>query len=278
MQFLHLDPLFTPFGPSMAFEAFTFNGGEPHIKIDQPTQLPDAVRITTRVRSFNDMGLLLLAVDALKRMHVPHIELFLPYFPAARQDRLMQPGEPLSVKVIAELINNLQLQKVFVLDPHSDVTPALLNNVQVISNHAFVQEALANHHDFLLVAPDAGAHKKIHALANALNVTQVVECGKNRDVRTGELSGFNVFANDLNGKPCVVVDDICDGGGTFLGVAEALKKHNAGPLTLVVTHGIFSKGVEALSKQYEAIFCTDSFATNNHPKVTQLHCNKSWLA
>ncbi len=272
MKFLHLDPTFTPFDKSIAFEAFTFNGGEPHIKIKEDFEnsirvnssidqipIPDSIMITTRIRSFNDLGFLLIATDALRRMGIEKLSLFLPYFPAARQDRTMIKGEALSVKVYADIINAVNYHQVLIVDPHSAVTSALVNRVCVIDNHLFVQKALATEQDYYLIAPDGGALKKAYTLAQFLGEKQVIACSKNRDVQTGKLSGFKVFAEDLQGKTCVIVDDICDGGGTFIGLAKELKKKNAGDLILVVTHGIFSKGIEVLSTTFSKIYCTDSF-------------------
>ena len=280
MKYLHLDAHFTPFGKSIAFEAFTFNGGEPHIKIKtelgvSPKNLlsnkkSDEVLITTRIQSFNDLGFLLVANDALRRMGVEKVSLLLPYFPAARQDRFMVQGEALTVKVYADIINAASFEQVIILDPHSEVTPALLNNVTVVSNHQFVKKALATETDYLLISPDGGALKKVYKLAQHLDGQPVIECNKMRDIKTGQLSGFKVFADDLAGKTCVIVDDICDGGGTFLGLAKALKAKNAGKLILVVTHGIFSKGFEELSAIFSKIYVTDAFKNVAHPAVTQI--------
>ncbi len=280
MKYLHLDADFTPFGKSIAFEAFTFNGGEPHIKIKEDfgkepnelfsNQAPNEVLMTTRIRSFNDLGFLLVATDALKRMGVTKVSLLLPYFPAARQDRVMVKGEALTVKIYADMINAAHYERVIILDPHSDVTPALLQSVQVVNNHRFVQKAIAKEQDYLLISPDGGALKKVYKLAQHLNGQRVIECSKMRDVKTGQLSGFKVFADDLEGKTCVIVDDICDGGGTFLGLAKALKAKNAGRLILVVTHGIFSKGFAELVTVFSEIYCTDSFQNKVAKGLTQL--------
>jgi ribose-phosphate pyrophosphokinase len=75
------------------------------------------------------------------------------------------------------------------------------------------------------------------------------------------LEGFRVYEDDLQGKDCLIVDDICDGGGTFIGLAKELKKHNAGNLYLSVSHGIFSKGLKELNQYFTNIFTTDSFKT-----------------
>ncbi|RZJ56117.1 MAG: ribose-phosphate pyrophosphokinase [Flavobacterium sp.] len=258
---LNLDPKFAPFQnqEQIKFQSFTFSGGEPHIKIVPDFDTNRKVTITHRLNSFNDLGLLCVTVDALRRMDVKIIELFIPYFPAARQDRVMIPGEPLSVKVYADIINAMQLNKVFVFDAHSEVTPALLNNSTVIPNYTFIQQVIKSiGNDVKLISPDGGALKKIYKVSEFLGGVEVVECSKSRDVKTGKLSGFKVYNDDLEGMDCLIVDDICDGGGTFVGLAEELKKKNAGKLYLAVSHGIFNKGFEVLDC-FDRIFTTNSF-------------------
>lgn len=270
MRYLHLDPSFTPFEKSIDFKSFVFNGGEPHINI-LDKNIGNSITITQRINSFNDLGLLLIATDALRRMNVKEIDVFIPYFPAARQDRVMVAGESLSVKVYTDSINAQNYNQVTIFDPHSEVTPALLDRVTVIQNYEFVKQCL----DFIkeevvLISPDGGALKKIYKVSEFLGGVEVVECSKKRDVKTGALSGFRVYEDDLEGKHCVIVDDICDGGGTFLGLATALKEKNAGKLSLIISHGIFSKGYEELTKLFDTIFTTNSFRDINEEKVVQI--------
>jgi ribose-phosphate pyrophosphokinase len=275
---LNLDPSFSPLGKenNIEFQAFTFSGGEPHIKITSKLDAVYKVTITHRINSFNDMGFLLIAVDALRRSGVKDINLVIPYFPAARQDRVMVAGESLSVKVYADLINNLQLNQVTIFDSHSEVAIALLNNCNAVNNHAFIQEVVQQVGAVKLISPDGGALKKIYKVAAALDGMEVVEGSKSRDVKTGQLSGFKVYADDLGGADCLVVDDICDGGGTFMGLATELKKKNAGKLYLAVSHGIFSKGLDALSQHFEIIFTTDSIRNMEaHPQLVQLNLSNS---
>jgi len=270
---LNLDPQFNPFPDQQQidFDAFTFSGGEPHIKIKSDLNSAQSVLITHRLTSFNDVGLLLIAIDAVRRMLVEEIRVCIPYFPAARQDRVMVMGESLSVKVYADLLNQCRLNGVIVFDPHSEVTPAVIDNCLVVNNFSFIETILKDLPDnTLLVAPDGGALKKIYKLAAYLKTYDVIECGKTRDVATGKLSGFKVYADDLSGRPCLIVDDICDGGGTFMGLAGELKNKGAGDLYLAVSHGIFNKGTEDLSKHFTRLYTTDSFRTIVDEAVTQV--------
>lgn len=273
---LNLDKDFSPLGNEKAinFQSFIFSGGEPHVKIQSDFDANETVTITHRLNSFNDLGLLCVAVDALRRMDVKIINLFIPYFPAARQDRVMIPGEPLSVKVYADILNAMQLNKVTVFDAHSEVTSALVNNCVVIPNHQFIAAVLKTiGNNVKLISPDGGALKKIYKVSEFLGGVDVVECSKSRDVKTGKLSGFKVYSDDLQGADCLIVDDICDGGGTFIGLAEALKNKNAGKLFLAVSHGIFNKGFADL-KCFDGIFTTDSFRDFEEGEVVQIRLSK----
>ena len=84
------------------------------------------------------------------------------------------------------------------------------------------------------------------------------------------LTGFKVYAEDLKGCDCLIVDDICDGGGTFIGLANELKNKNAGKLYLAVSHGIFSRGFDDLEKCFTKIFTTDSIKKPEHNSLTQI--------
>ncbi|MDC0230419.1 ribose-phosphate diphosphokinase [Aureispira] len=270
---LNLDPTFTPLGDinGIDYQAFTFSGGEPHVKIISDLSSVEHVNISHRIKSFNDIGLVLISVDALRRSGVKSIDLIIPYFPAARQDRVMVAGESLSVKVYADIINALKLNKVIIYDSHSEVAIALLNNCKPVSNHLFIKKVIDSIGDVTLLSPDGGALKKIYKLSAYLGGIKVVECSKSRDVKTGKLSGFKVYSDDLKGANCIIVDDICDGGGTFMGLAKELKKKNVGKLYLAVSHGIFNKGLDELTNYFDKIFTTDSFsALEAHPQLVQL--------
>ncbi len=258
---LNLDTSFKPLGENQVlFDSFIFSGGEPHIKIKSDLKNTEEVTITVRVTSFNDFGMLLCAIDAVKRSGVKNVHVFLPYFPGARQDRVMVAGEPLTVKVYANLLNNQELSSVTVFDPHSEVTPALLNNCKTITNYTFIEKVLQNiGKKALLISPDGGALKKIYKVSEYLGGINVIECSKKRNVTNGKLEGFKVYEEDLGGEDCLIVDDICDGGGTFMGLAVELKKKNAGDLYLAVSHGIFNKGIAALNEHFKKIYTTDSF-------------------
>lgn len=270
------------------FESFTFSGGEPHIKLDLRLLKDEIVDIiiTHRIETFKDMGILLLTVDSLRRINRNFkISLFLPYFPAARQDRVMVEGEAFSSAVYVKELDKLGFESITSYDVHSDVIGgmfAVLNTTFInLNNHKFVLKALdilypqRNATTPYLVSPDAGANKKIGKLATYLSKYQsidVIKCDKTRDVSTGEITGIEVYADDLKGRDCVIVDDIIDGGRTFIEVAKELKRKGAGDVHLIVSHGIFSKGILPLLPPLTRIITTDSlgrvkYITTNFNKI-----------
>jgi ribose-phosphate pyrophosphokinase len=231
------------FETNESVELKKFAGGECHVKLLTEFNEGEKVRINTRLNSSDDLMNLCLAVDALRNMYVSYIELFIPYIPYARQDRVMVPGEPLSVKVFANILNSLNLNKVIVFDAHSDVSVALINRCENTANYDMVKHFLKafNLKNFVLVSPDLGAYKKVDKLAQKIDYKGPIATGiKVRDLSTGQIIKSDVNTDDLKGQACIVIDDICDGGRTFIELATALKAKNAGDLYFIASHGIFS--------------------------------------
>lgn len=246
-----------------------FPTGEKHIRIRGLTHTDEPILF------FNDPSgdvmKLGLAVDICRRANVRHITLVMPFVPYARQDRVAAPGDPFSIKVFAKFVNSLGIDRVVITDPHSDVTPAVIDNSVVVYQHEVALEAVELLNGFVtapiaLVAPDLGASKKIKALQTALkekfDVTfPIIQCDKTRCVESGRITGFKVLDGNPEGHYCLQVDDICDGGGTFLGLANVIAERKPMGQALYVTHGIFSKGVDELSTKFQYLFASNSFPT-----------------
>ena len=272
---LNLSKGFDPFKRNaleINFETFIFKGGEMHIKLKAETNWmrnANHIYITHRIYNGDDVMLLMMAVNAVRNNgYDKKISLVLPYIPYARQDRICDVGEAFSLKVFANLLNSLEFSNVLVLDPHSEVSPTLINNCRALDMSLYVYNAITKiaSSNLCIVSPDAGSNKKISGLCKSYHLkeffkdsSEIIKCDKVRDVTNGKLTGFTVYSEDIKGKDCLIVDDICDGGGTFLGVAEALKAKGAGKLHLYITHGIFSNGLEELQKAFCTIHTTDSF-------------------
>lgn len=195
----------------------------------------------------------------------------LPYLPGARMDRGAVEG---SAVYAWFLMNDVNPSQIITLDPHSERATSLYTYresykedftfsvfpVERIIRKA-VQDAsrdIPGNADYVgVIAPDAGARDRAQAAATVMGVP-VYTAGKSRDFATGKLSGFHMV-DELPAKgTLLVVDDLCDGGGTFNGLAQAtgLPKER---LDLWVTHGIFSKGVEELLENFGVIHTTDSY-------------------
>lgn len=221
------------------------------------------------MRDMNDFMLLAQLVDAVRHVtdiSVSHLEL--AWLPWARQDRHMVNGDSFALKVFANQLNTLNFNKVLLLDPHSDAAAAAINNSVVIAQETCLMKSenlrqAISTGKLMLVAPDAGALKKIHNVAKASGARDYAILTKERDVATGNLTGFSLVSGTVAGKDVLIVDDLCDAGGTFIGSAQVLRDAGARSVSLYVTHGVFSKGVEnLLNNGIDAIYTTTSFASS----------------
>ena len=261
---------------SITYKMLKFTGGEIHVALQPPDTCPNQMiqpevtyTICAYITDSDDIMELLMLVDAMRRAGAKHLKLFCPYVPYARQDRVMNPGETLGIKVFTDLINQCNFEQVEVWDVHSDVTTALLNNVVNIPQEAFLEalpkKALAN---TILVAPDAGANKKTLKVAQALGL-EMVRADKVRDTKTGAITDTVVYCDNVGDKNFLIVDDICDGGRTFIELAKKLRPLTTGKIYLYVTHGIFSKGLDVFD-EIDHIFCPVPFpdVDKKNPKLT----------
>nr|WP_233830521.1 ribose-phosphate diphosphokinase [Paraburkholderia sp. ZP32-5] len=253
----------------VGMKVLKFPGGEMHVTVQ--TDVPaENLELSAHLPNGDAVMTLLMATDALRRAYPDTpIDLHLPYVPYARQDRVANPGESLSAKVFCELINAQGYRRVVIQDPHSDVTPALLDRVVIDDPlpalRRVVEHILDRHPDVALVAPDAGARKRVLKLASQLDLPAVF-ADKVRDTRTGAIKGTEIH-DALPDGALLVIDDICDGGRTFTELARVLhaKQDYASarrPLYLYVTHGIFSKGLDALLDGYTAVFTRNNWTSD----------------
>lgn len=248
----------------LTYEYFEFSDGQPHLRITSPLKEWEHVQVITRLATPKEFVVLGLALDVLRRTVKGRISVNISYVLGARMDRAISAAEPFTLKVLANMLNVAcaGASDIRILDPHSQVLLDLVPRSTGIGVAALVQSALAKlPPDTLVVCPDAGAVPRLVGLGLA-PTTGVVYCEKTRDPNTGALSGFAIKQTPtqdyLKDKPCLIVDDLCDGGGTFVGLAKVLRERGASSVNLCVTHGIFSKGVAAL-EGIDSIFVTDSY-------------------
>lgn len=226
-----------------------FPAGEVHVNVEK-------TRVTTQradLWSSNDIMEMLLRNDAQKRLGC-RLKWLIPYVPYARQDRVCNAGEALSIKVMADLIDTMDAAEVTIWDPHSDVAPALIHNVRLIEQHTLVKRIIRSQQYSGVVAPDVGAAKKAAKVAEMLGIP-LYQAHKVRNTQTGVITKTVLLDTiPLDTTRLLVVDDICDGGRTFIELGKLLKDYR---VDLYVTHGIFSKGVDELLAYYDSILCAN---------------------
>ncbi len=239
---------------------WTFPAGERGVRI-----LDDVHKnatIVVKYESSTDLIDMCLLVNALRHDGVENITCEIPYFPYARQDRVSYSGESFSLQVAAQIVNSCNFTKISILDPHSDVLAGMFapGVLEVIEQwHTLYSLVESNG---ALISPDAGALKKIYPLAKAKNMP-VIEASKKRDPKTGEISGTSIDLSEVvKYDTLYVVDDICDGGRTFIELGKEIRKAFTGTLKLVVTHGIFSKGMEVFDGIYDDVRCYNDMRKN----------------
>lgn len=247
---------------------FIFNGGEVHTQVDWYVAGSEDIVVHARLHSSDDIMKLCMVKDALDRAYPDNDKLLdMPYVPYARQDRVMEDGEALSIKVFANIINALNFKRVFTLDNHSDVATALIDHCENRSVLSVIEETpldsllMEENTNYVLVSPDAGAAKKTLKIAQQYGGLRVINCDKQRDTKTGEITGTYVnWGYSMKGMKLLIVDDICDGGRTFIEIAKAVQKFKPASIELLVSHGIFSKGLQPLlDSGISHIYTTDSF-------------------
>lgn len=218
----------------------------------------DPYLIKERINSYEDLFYVRAMADAVEDPHI--YTLYIPCLFGQRSDRRFADNKSFDLKLIAEIINNCNFKKVIILDPHSDVSLALIKNSYKETSSRFVRAAVdnvklrADNQNPLLVAPDAGAYKKVFEYG------QMFECPVVGAMKYRGKDGTIdlMFTHDVEGQECLIVDDLCDGGATFINLGKKLKDLKASHVYLYVTHGLFSKGFKDLAKVIDHVYCTNS--------------------
>lgn len=275
---------------SIQYKVSKFPDGQQTVDIEITKSLVrEDVQICSRLNSFEDLELIICANQALRNLNVKSVSLYVPYFLGARSDRKFQEGGVNYLKqVICPIINSQNFDSVTVIDPHSDVLEACLNNFNKETNFNLVNFAFegllidewrkttedwslnfwvntvwVKNQNIVLVSPDAGAYKKVFDVAKRFKIDNVATATKVRDLKTGQILKTEVPNLPVSTKEeefkYVIVDDICDGGRTFIELAKAIKEQRPNALIyLIVTHGIFSAGFDFLVQHFDGIYTTNS--------------------
>ncbi|MFK4481384.1 ribose-phosphate pyrophosphokinase [Curtobacterium sp. AB7] len=246
------------------FSAMRFPAGEAHVKVANDTAEPGDLTEIATLRGTNGDDLIMLGMwaDAVRQRGSMSVAL-VPYLPGARQDR----GLPFGAKVYADILNGFHLDQVIAFDPHSPVIVGLVDNLTVVTSEQVVRDAVVSAPGYDggdpytgIIAPDKGAVLRATAVAEACGLP-LYRAEKHRNPDTGKLDGFTCEPLPDTGR-FLVVDDICDGGGTFMGLAGStgLPKERLG---LWVSHGVFSGRAAQLADHFGEIVTTDSYPAQN---------------
>lgn len=258
---------------SCGFVLGKYPDGQQYVTIKdwQLLNLDEPIVIKSRLNTFLDLELIICANQALLEIGAKDVHLFIPYCIGGRSDRKFESGGINYIKkVIAPILNSQNFGKVTVMDPHSDVLEACINNFASFNNYSLVKMALTDidnkdnaQNRIVLVSPDAGAYKKIFGVAQYFNIGKIVTATKVRDLKTGKILATEVpnlpISTTEEELRYVIVDDICDGGRTFIELAKVIREQRPkAEIYLVVTHGIFSGGFDYLMQHIDRIYTTNS--------------------
>lgn len=193
------------------------------------------------------------------------VSLNLPYMPYARQDRVFEKGNPSPLYDFLVWLDGKQFAKINVCDIHNDkvLEEVTVNNLVHKEQLQCFKESLPydfdEYYDYV-IAPDKGAMGKAHSIAAHLE-TNIAFAGKTRNISTGRIESFDVPKVNFVGAKVLIPDDIFDYGGTFLGLAKALKDAGAKQVDLYITHMIAANGLKMLDGVIDRIYYYHTVAT-----------------
>ncbi len=250
-------------------EPINFPGGECHVTINPQWIKTDATFVDAFLYSSDDIMRLFLTVDAVKRISpTTHVHLAIPYIPYGRQDKVFNAGEAHGISVFSYLISTLDIYDLSFLDAHSSATELSLAaaGVSVIGGRMpWVGEAceeIIKNMDTIIVCPDAGAFgraREVYKKKAKAGEYEILHFSKKRDLSSGKIKSIcpvNSVGFSTAGKNAIIIDDICDGGRTFIEISKTLKNDFGIVKTyLWVTHGIFSEGLDFLKPHLNHIYC-----------------------
>lgn len=183
-------------------------------------------------------------VDLLKSYkNWGYVFLHIPFFPFARQDKEISNTTTFAKSTFVKLLKNLEFFEITTLDIHSLGDFRSLPQLKNITPEEYIQSAIRAVEPTVILYPDKGAKERYEYMLEGL---EFVYCEKIRDQLSGEIIGLKLKDQILTTDRALIVDDICDGGRTFIEVAKILKEQGVNEISLYTTHGIYSKGTQVL--------------------------------
>ena len=250
-----------------------FSDMEVFVEIQENVRGEDVFVIQSTSYPANDNLMeLLVALDALKRGSARRVTAVLPYFGYARQDRKSGPRTPISAKLVANLITEAGADRVLTVDLHAGQIQGFFD---IPTDNLFAAPVLSediskryNGDDLVMVSPDVGGVVRARGMAKRINADLAI-IDKRRE-RAGVSEVMNIIG-DVEGRRCILIDDIVDSAGTLCNAAVALKEAGATDVAAYVTHGVLSGGAVArvAASPIERLVITDSIQATEAVRVTQ---------
>ena len=240
----------------------TFSDGEISVEIEENVRGQDVYIIQSLCDPVNNnlMELLIMA-DALKRSSVERISVVLPYFGYSRQDRRARSARvPITAKVVANMLIGMGVERLLTIDLHADQIQGFFDIPvdNIYATPLFLADIhKQNYKDIIVVSPDVGGVVRARALAKQLNTDLAIVDKRRPEANVSEVMQI---IGDVNGKCCIIVDDICDTAGTLCHAADALKEKGASSVFAYITHPIFSGKADQniINSTIDSIIVTDT--------------------
>ena len=251
-----------------------FPDTEIYIKFEESVRGTDAFILQPTCAPIDQNLLeLLILIDALRRASARSITCVLPYYGYARQEKKDRPREPITAKLIANLITTAGADRIVAMDLHADAIQGFfdipvdhLTSVNVIADY-FVEKKLEN---VAVVSPDEGRVKKLRRFANKLNAPLAVGYKFHPEHGVSAVSGL---AGDVRGKTCIIYDDIISTGGSINAIVDTLLEHGALPeIYVACTHAVLAgPAMQRLSRpEIAELIVTDTIPVSEDKRIGKL--------
>lgn len=256
-------------------ELSNFANGEKRVWIKEPLHGENVVLVQSFSNPADEHIIeTLLLIDALERMGVRHINLVIPWLGYSFQDKVFREGEPIAAKVIADLLSNAHIKRIFLLDLHNTSIPGFFS----VPTHHFSALPLFAHFieerfdlsKAVIVSPDFGGLKRSRVFAEHLRLP-LANVDKHRDLSTGAVTTVSL-QGDVRDKICFLMDDAILTGGTAVEVAKLLKERGATQVHFLSTHGIFAGNAVANigQSQLDSVVITNSVHRSEMPAKVEV--------
>lgn len=242
------------FTKGVGYKVIRFPDGEVHLQLDELNR-KEPTKVIMRIRNAEDLFLLMQLSDILHRQEVAVEELHIPYLMSMRCDRVFSFDRSYSLKIVASVVKSVGAKRTYIYEPHSQKSIDFTDCVDDNPTEDFIIEYVKSS---TICFPDKGAKDRYEALWIQLDA---LCCEKVRNVDTGVLEGFKVMNPEIfKGGEITLVDDLCDGGGTFVGLAPKLRELNPTKLRLIVTHAIQLNGIKRVAEVYDEVIISNTYA------------------